>query len=95
MNKAEFSQLMKEISVSYGEKKFPLSNDIMDIWFKYFEECVYELLLEVIENHIKKNNFPPAISDLYQEYRSLKRERDKEKAEEEEEEELVGEWDDW
>lgn len=91
MNRADFLMLMKEINVSYGEKKFPLSKDIMDIWFKYFKECTYELLLEIIEKYIKENSFPPTISDLWQQYKILIKE--KTIADEEEEEELVG--DDW
>lgn len=93
MNKCEFSEFMKEINIAYGDKKFPLSKETMDVWFKYLKSCNYSIILNVLEKYVKENNFPPTISELYQPYKVLEKESMAEKVKNEEEEELVG--DDW
>ena len=88
MSKKEFFEIIKEISIAYGSSKFPLNNDVLDVWYKYFRECNHKALTEAMEEYIRKYAFPPAISSLYEIYRvKLKEIQD---AEPEPEEELVG-----
>ena len=49
MSKKEFFEIIKEISIAYGSSKFPLNNDVLDVWYKYFRECNHKALTEAME----------------------------------------------
>lgn len=65
MDKVEFTKIMKEINIVYGEKKFPLSNDVLNIWYKYLCDCRYEDVAGFVEHHVRTSVFPPAVSEIF------------------------------
>lgn len=64
MNKSEFAKIMKEINIAYGDKKFPLSKEVLDVWYKYLGDCCYSEVLSSIEHHVRTSVFPPAVSEI-------------------------------
>lgn len=79
MNKKELYSIMQEINAAYGNKKFPLSEEILGTWFKYLAPCDCEVLKGVLERYIKQEAFPPAIAELLSGYRSIVKEKEEEK----------------
>ena len=64
MEKTEFTKIMKEINIAYGDKKFPLSKEILDVWYKYLGDCSYGDVLRSVEYHVRTSIFPPAVSEI-------------------------------
>lgn len=64
MNKAEFTGIMQEINIAYGDKKFPLSKEVLDVWYKYLGGCSYSDVLSSVEHHVRTSVFPPAVSEI-------------------------------
>lgn len=81
MNKTEFLGIMKELNIAYGEKKFPLSKEVMDVWYKYLRGFDCRDIAVVVENHIKASAFPPAIAEVLSRERELRKKVIRENAE--------------
>lgn len=64
MNKAEFTGIMQEINIAYGEKKFPLTKEVLDVWYKYLGGCSYRDVLSSVEHHVRTSMFPPVVSEI-------------------------------
>lgn len=64
MDKTEFTKIMKEINIAYGDKKFPLSKEVLDVWYKYLRDCEYSEVLSSVERHVRISVFPPAVSEI-------------------------------
>lgn len=64
MNKTEFTKIMKEINIAYGDKKFPLSKEVLDVWYKYLGDYGYCDVLSSVEQHVRVSVFPPAVSEI-------------------------------
>lgn len=64
MNKAEFTGIMQEINIAYGDKKFPLTKEVLDVWYKYLGGCSYSDVLSSVEHHVRTSVFPPAVSEI-------------------------------
>lgn len=66
MNKTEFSKILKEINIAYGDKKFPLTEESVSVWLKYLGDYEYNEVLQSVEAHIKTSIYPPVIAELIQ-----------------------------
>ena len=75
MSKDEFYKIMQEVHAAYGEKKFPLSKETLDVWFKYLGKCNFRDLAEALERYIKEEAFPPTISSILGLYREIRWDR--------------------
>lgn len=64
MDKTEFTKIMREINIAYGDKKFPLSKEVLDVWYKYLGDCGYGDVLSSVEHHVRTSAFPPAVSEI-------------------------------
>lgn len=64
MDKTEFTKIMREINIAYGDKKFSLSKEVLDVWYKYLGDCGYIDVLSSVEHHVRTSVFPPAVSEI-------------------------------
>lgn len=64
MKKDEFVSIMQELNAAYGERKFPLTKTVLDVWFKHLEQLNYSIVLKAVDEHIKTHSFPPAIAEI-------------------------------
>lgn len=67
MDKQDFLKIMRELNVVYGEKKFPLTAQTLDVWNKYLGKCEKEVLEKAVEKFVRTSAFPPTIADIFQE----------------------------
>ena len=67
MDKQDFLKIMRELNVVYGERKFPLTAQTLDIWNKYLGKCDKEVLEKAVEKFVRTSAFPPTIADIFQE----------------------------
>ena len=81
MTKSEFKPIMQKLKIAYGEKRFPLSDEIMDVWYEYLGEFKSEDVSAAIKVHILEECYPPTIFDLVSKVRKKIEGREKEEAE--------------
>lgn len=74
MDKTEFTKIMREINIAYGDKKFPLSKEVLDVWYKYLGDCGYGDVLSSVEHHVRTSVFPPAVSEILKYVEEIKEE---------------------
>lgn len=67
MDKQDFLKIMRELNVVYGERKFPLTAQTLDIWNKYLGKCDKGILEKAVEKFVRISAFPPTIADIFQE----------------------------
>lgn len=67
MDKQDFLKIMRELNVVYGERKFPLTAQTLDIWNKYLGKCDKGILEKAVEKFVRTSAFPPTIADIFQE----------------------------
>ena len=67
MDKKDFLGIMQELNVVYGERKFPLTAQTLDIWNKYLGKCDKKVLEKAVEKFVRTSAFPPTIADIFQE----------------------------
>lgn len=73
MNKSEFAKIMKELNIAYGDKKFPLTKEVLDVWYKYLGDCCYSEVLSSLEHHVRTSVFPPAVSEILEYIDNIKK----------------------
>ena len=69
MNTKEFKNIMSELNVAYGDKRFPLTSNVYQVWFKYLKDCDADKVGVAIEDCVKSNPYPPSIADILDSYR--------------------------
>lgn len=67
MTKKEFAEIIKKITLAYGER-FEVSDEKLDLWWQFFGETDKELLDSATMDYIGENIYPPTIADLRQIY---------------------------
>ena len=67
MTKKEFAEIIKKITLAYGER-FQVSDEKLDLWWQFFGEANKELLNSATMDYIGENIYPPTIADLKQIY---------------------------
>ena len=67
MNKKDFLEIMQELNVVYGDRKFPLTEQTLNVWNKYLGKCEKEVLEKAVEKFVRTSAFPPTIADIFQE----------------------------
>ena len=71
MKKNEFLGIMQELNIIYGERKFPLTAQTLEIWNRYLGEYDATDIHEAVSRHVKKSAFPPTVSELIEEYKNI------------------------
>ena len=69
MNTKEFKNIMSELNVAYGDKRFPLTSNVYQVWFKYLQDCDADKVGIAIEECVRNNPYPPSIADVLDSYR--------------------------
>ena len=64
MNTTEFKKILTELNVAYGDKRFPLTDDVKNIWFKYLKDCNADIAIAAVEEYIAHNSYTPSIADI-------------------------------
>ena len=67
MNKKDFLEIMQELNVVYGDRKFPLTEQTLNVWNKYLGKCEKEVFEKAVEKFVRTSAFPPTIADIFQE----------------------------
>ena len=81
MKRVEFLEIMRELNMVYGERKFPLNQEILTVWHKYLGDLDERVLHKAVENLVKRSAYSPAISEILKEHRRIKSQATKELAE--------------
>ena len=55
MKRSEFLDIMLELNMVYGERKFPLNEKILTVWHKYLGDLDKRVLHKAIENLVKRS----------------------------------------
>ena len=71
MKRSEFLDIMLELNMVYGERKFPLNEKILTVWHKDLGDLDKRVLHKAIENLVKRSAYSPAISEILKEYRRI------------------------
>jgi len=64
--------------LAYGTKFTMPGKETADLWLEIFKNCKLELLKEAVNNCIRKCVFPPVIAEVWQEYETVKVQKEKE-----------------
>lgn len=64
MDKKDFLGIMQELNVVYGDRKFPLTEQTLDIWNKYLGGYSEENVHEAVRSHVVSSPFPPTVSEI-------------------------------
>lgn len=75
MTKSEFKPIMQKLKIAYGEKRFPLSDEVMDVWYEFLGEFKSEEVLAAIKKHILEESYPPAIADVAQRVKEIQKKK--------------------
>lgn len=67
MDKKDFLEIMQELNVVYGDRKFPLTEQTLNVWNKYLGKCEKEVFEKAVEKFVRTSAFPPTIADIFQE----------------------------
>lgn len=67
MDKKDFLGIMQELNVVYGDRKFPLTEQTLNVWNKYLGKCEKEVFEKAVEKLVRTSAFPPTIADIFQE----------------------------
>ena len=67
MDKKDFLGIMQELNVVYGDRKFPLTEQTLNVWNKYLGKCEKEVFEKAVEKFVRTSAFPPTIADIFQE----------------------------
>lgn len=81
MKRSEFLEIMRELNMVYGERKFPLNEEILTVWHRYLGDLDKRVLHKAVENLVKRSAYSPAISEILKEYRRIEGQATKELAE--------------
>lgn len=73
MTKSEFKPIMQKLKIAYGEKRFPLSNEVMEVWYEFLGGFKSEEVLAAIKKHILEECYPPAIADIAQKVKEIRK----------------------
>ena len=73
MTKSEFKPIMQKLKIAYGEKRFPLSDEVMDVWYEFLGGFNSGEVLKAIKKHILEESYPPAIADIAQKVKEIHR----------------------
>lgn len=73
MTKNEFKPIMQKLKIAYGEKRFPLSDEIMDVWYEFLGGFKSEEVLAAIKKHILEESYPPTIADIAQKVKEMQK----------------------
>ena len=68
MSKDEFYGLMNEMQIAFGENRFPMTKEVMKVWFSYLKDCKYEFMNKAVRESVKHSIYPPTIADLFSYY---------------------------
>ena len=71
MKRGEFLEIMRELNMVYGERKFPLNQEILTVWHKYLGDLDERVLHKAVESLVKRSAYSPAISEILKEYRRI------------------------
>lgn len=77
----DIQKIFHRFAAAYGNKLNAPTKETISEWVKAFEECNAAIVDEAASECIKKYAFPPAISEMYQEYTKLDEQRRKENQE--------------
>ena len=72
MTKSEFKPIMQKLKIAYGEKRFPLSNEVMEVWYEFLGGFKSEDVLAAIKKHILEESYPPTIADIAQKVKEIR-----------------------
>lgn len=75
MDKKDFLEIMQELNVVYGYRKFPLTEQTLNVWNKYLGKCEKEVLEKAVTRFVRKSAFPPTIADIFQEISAVSEEK--------------------
>lgn len=81
MDKKDFLEIMQELNVVYGEKRFPLTKQVLDVWNKYLGVYSKNAIKKAVECHVRHNPFPPTVADILISANAFKREEAEKAAE--------------
>lgn len=75
MNKTDLAEVVNIIKSTYGSRFQEFTKSVADVWFECLKDLNRDMLINATYNYVKKNQYPPTIADLRQEYEALDDER--------------------
>ena len=72
MERTDTIAVMRELNIVYGDKRFPLTAEILNIWHKYLNGYEAEDIRLAVENYVRRSEYPPAVAELMQEYEKIR-----------------------
>lgn len=76
MDKQQFLRIMQELNIVYGERKFPLTKEAVSVWNDYLGKYDETGIHAAVRRHVENSPFPPTISEILDEYRSIREARE-------------------
>lgn len=80
MQKNEFLNLAAAIKTYYPKDNILPTKESMELWYDLLSDLDYKMAQNAMKNYVKKNQYPPTIADLRQEYELLDDERRRKRA---------------
>lgn len=71
MDREEFKVLVKAMKAVYTDPKFIPDSYAFDVWYSLLQDLEYETTSMAVQKYILSNKFPPAISDIREQYVSV------------------------
>lgn len=56
MKRSEFLEIMRELNMVYGERKFPLNEEILTVWHRYLGDLDKRVLHKARESLVKRRH---------------------------------------
>lgn len=74
MKQNEVKEILNEINVVYGDKRFPLTAQVGNVWMKYIGECNYKWTCEAVRMFVEESEYAPTIADILKNYKQVRNE---------------------
>ena len=77
MTDSEFGSLMEELNIVYGDKRFSLKKDILDVWNKHLSKFEFSLVERAVDEFVQEPAYAPTVADIIGPVKEYERERKK------------------
>jgi len=71
MDRNEFKVLVKAMKAVYADPKFIPDGYAFDVWYSLLQDLEYKTASITVQKYMLSNKFPPAISDIREQYVSI------------------------
>lgn len=80
MTRAEFFEVMRELNIAYTDRRFPLTDEILTIWYKYLGDYDCRIVHKAAKSLVITSQYPPSIAEILVEYRRIEKKAKREMA---------------